>query len=139
MAQLRRNSSRNIPTVILIVCCGLLLIGLGAGDHIISKASSSDTLTTLENNRVPAGDWREEAIRLKGIPDIPKVVSETPASYVPGDTVEFYVTNIDTGESRKLSARLVYETPNVYFFVEDGVQVDDNDVKSLVDEFQNST
>ena len=102
-------------------------------------ASGDDTLTILENNRVPAGDWRDEAIRLKGIPDIPEVVSTTPANYALGDSTDFYVINADTRESRKLSAQLVYETQNVYFFVEKGVQVNDSDVKSLVDEFQNKT
>ena len=67
------------------------------------------------------------------------MVSTTPANYALGDSTDFYVTNADTRESRKLSAQLVYETQNVYFFVEKGVQVNDSDVKSLVDEFQNKT
>jgi immune inhibitor A len=100
---------------------------------------SYDTLAVLKNNRVPAGDWRDEAIRLKGIPDIPEVVSTTPASYSLGDMVDFFVTNAGTRESWELSARLVYTTENVYFFVESGLQVNDSDVKSLVDEFQRET
>ena len=104
-----------------------------------STTNDDDTLTILKNNRVPAGDWRDEAIRLKGIPDIPEVVSTTPANYAIGDSTDFYINNTDTRESRKLSAELVYETQNVYFFVEKGVQVNDSDVKSLIDEFQNKT
>ena len=166
MSQLRRRFPRNITIAILLTCCGLILIGLIVGGYIVSQSASPleptltdaiptltqasytstppiavdvDTLIILENNRVPAGDWRDEAIRLKGIPDIPEVVSTTPANYALGDSTDFYVTNADTRESRKLSAQLVYETQNVYFFVEQGVQVNDSDVKSLVDEFQNKT
>jgi immune inhibitor A len=167
MSQHRRSFPWFITIIALLACCGVSLVGLAVGGYSMflsahprveptlieaiptlitashtatpSVVESYDTLTILENNRVPAGDWRDEAIRLKGIPDIPEVVSTTPASYALGDSTDFFVTNADTRESRKLSARLVYETENVYFFVEQGVQVDDNEVKSLVDEFQNET
>ncbi len=166
MSQLRRRFPRSITIAILLAFCGVSLVGLVVGGCIVSQpanpleptltaaiptlteasststpptASGDDTLTILKNNRVPAGDWRDEAIRLKGIPDIPEVVSTTPANYALGDSTDFYVINADTRESRKLSAQLVYETQNVYFFVEKGVQVNDSDVKSLVDEFQNKT
>jgi hypothetical protein len=78
------------------------------------KVDEDDILITLKNNLVPAGDWRDEAIRRKGIPEIPEVVSTTSARYTLGDSTDFYVTNADTRESRKLSAQLVYETQNVY-------------------------
>jgi immune inhibitor A len=167
MSQLRQCFPRNITTAILLACCCLSLFGLGLGGYVASQLASpqaevtqteakqtltvasytstpfiaggDDTLTILENNLVPAGDWRDEAMRLKGITDIPIVVSTTPANYAPGDTTDFYVTNADNRESRKLSAQLVYETQNAYFFVEEGVQVNESDVRTLVDEFQNTT
>jgi immune inhibitor A len=67
------------------------------------------------------------------------VVSTTPSSYALGDITDFFVINADTRESRRLSAQLVYETQNVYFFVEKDVQFKESDVNSLVDEFQNKT
>jgi immune inhibitor A len=166
MSQLRRRFPRSITTSILLAFYALSLIGLAAGCDVVSRPGSTlsptrteavptptavsftptpttavgyDTLTILENNRVPAGDWRDEAIRLKGIPGIPEVVSTTPASYAPGDSIDFNIINGDTREPRKLSAQLVYETQNVHFFVEQGVQVTDSDVRSLIDEFQNKT
>jgi immune inhibitor A len=165
MSQLRRRFPRGISVAILLAFCGVSLAGLLLGGCVVSQSPSpreptltaaipmltevsttstppvagEDTLTILKNNQVPAGDWRDEAIRLKGIPDIPEVVSTTPANYALGDLTDFYVINTDTRESRRLSAQLVYETQNVYFFVEKGVQVNDKDVKSLVDEFQNKT
>ena len=140
-----------LPRPIPIVLMCVIIVGVGAAGYFVSRPASlrttptastagdEDTLTTLNNNQVPAGDWREEAMRLKGIPDIPEVVRATPIPYAYGDSIEFYVTNIDSGESRSLPARLVYESQNVYFFVEEGVQVDEPDVKNLVDEFQTRT
>ncbi len=167
MSQFRRRFSGSITIHVLLVCFGISLVGLVVVGFVVSRSANlqveptptimiptltqasytptptkeagDETLTILENNRVPAGDWRDEAIRLKGIPDIPEVVSTTPANYALGDSTDFYVINSATRESRKLSAQLVYETQNVYFFVEKGVQVNDSDVKSLVDEFQNKT
>lgn len=164
MSQLRHYFSRSNLTLTLLACCAVCLVGLGLGSYILSQPASTqivpvlttasststpttadapttggETLTTLKNNRVPAGDWRDEAIRLKGIPDIPEVVSTTPANYAAGDSTDFYVNNLDTRKSRKLTAQLVYETQNVYFFVEKGVQVNYSDVKSLVEGFQNMT
>ncbi len=138
MSQLRKRFPRNLIIVILLACCSVALVGLGLGGFIMSHSASprDDTLAILKNNQVPAGDWRDEAIRLKGIPDIPEVVSTTPANYTLGDSTDFYVNNNDTGESRKLSAHLAYETQNVYFFIEEGVKAEDTDVKRLVDEFQ---
>ena len=166
MSQLHRRFPLRITIAILLACCAVSLAGLVMGGCVASTPAStlepalteviptvtaasststpptaggSDTLTILKNNRVPAGDWRDEAIRLKGIPDIPQVVSTTPANYAPGNSTDFYILNADNREPRKLSAQLVYQTQNVYFFVEEGVQVDDSDVRSLVDEFQNKT
>jgi immune inhibitor A len=168
MSQLGHRFPLNIRNAILLAFCCVFLVGLGVGSYYIGTKSASpqvkpkltdaiptlteasytstprivdedDTLITLKNNLVPAGDWRDEAIRLKGIPDIPEVVSTTPANYAFGDSTDFYVTNADTRESRKLSAQLAYETQNVYFFVEKDVKFTDSDVKNLIDEFQNKT
>jgi immune inhibitor A len=166
MFQLRRRFIPSFIIPILFLVCGAVLVILGMSGCVYQSASpqadtalteaiptvtkasytstppttsGEDTLTILENNRVPAGDLRDQSIRLKGIPDIPEVVSTTPANYALGDSTDFYINNYDTHEFRKLSAQLVYQTENVHFFVENGVKVDDGDVKSLVDEFQNKT
>ena len=102
-------------------------------------AGGADTLTTLENDVVPPGDLREQAMRLKGIPNIPKVVSTAPADYSLGAEVPFFISNEDTHKHTQVTARLVYQTANVYFFVEDSVDVNLPDVKQLVDEFQDRT
>jgi hypothetical protein len=107
--QLRRRFHLSTKFAILLACCVMSLIGLIVVGNLVSRLDSPrvnltpteaiptltqaiytstppipvvvDTLTILENNTVPAGDWRDEAIRLKGILDIPEVVSMTPANY----------------------------------------------------------
>jgi hypothetical protein len=107
----------DIRIAILWSFCGVFLIVLGISSYVLSHSASTkveptlthamptltqagytstppktyhdDTLTVLENNQVPAGDWRDEAIRLKGILDIPEVVSTTPSSYAIGDITDF--------------------------------------------------
>jgi immune inhibitor A len=98
---------------------------------------SADTLTALENDQVPAADLRALAVRFRGVPDVPQVVSDTPAHYAPGDTVKFWLSNEDTNQHFQVDARLAYTTQNVYFFVENGVQARQSDIQNLVDEFQN--
>jgi hypothetical protein len=101
MCLFRRHFPRSITIAILLVCCGIALAGLGVGGCVGSQpanpqteasptiieasytstpsaAGDDDTLTILKNNRVPPGDWRDEAMQLKGIPDIPEVVSPAP-------------------------------------------------------------
>ena len=167
MPQPDRRFPRKLTVAFLLVCCGLIFVGLVVAGYVAlhppsaqveptptaaiptlttipytptpPTATGDDTLTILKNNLVPAGDWRDEAIRLKGIPEIPEVVSAAPANYALGDTVDFYIINADNREPRQLSAQLVYMTENVYFFVEEGVQFDESDLRGLVDEFQSKT
>src|SRR3989338_4165191 len=97
---------------------------------------AGDTLEILMQTIVPQRDMREIAIRLKGIPDIPEVVSETPANHQVGDAVEFNALNEDDQTQFTVQAELIYERPNVYFFAEEGLSVNKADVQRLVDAFQ---
>jgi hypothetical protein len=98
---------------------------------------SSDTLQMLEEELLPYNDLRLLAMRLRGIPDIPAVVSTTPADHPVGAKLPFYVSNTDTNETFEITAELLYKTENVYFFAEEGVEVNQRRVEALVDEFQN--
>ena len=100
-------------------------------------AGSSDTLQTLEDEPIPASDLREEAMRLKGIANIPEVVASAPANYAVGQELQFNASNEDTNATFQVQAKLIYETDNAYFFAQDGTRVDNQAVKSLVDTFQN--
>jgi hypothetical protein len=89
---------------------------------------------------MPPRDLRELALRLKpGVTDIPVVVNSTPPDYREGDAAEFWVSNNDTMEHRKITARLAYITDHVYVWVEDGVELNLSDLKKSADRFENET
>jgi immune inhibitor A len=97
---------------------------------------SALTLSHLSQVVVPENDRIELAERLKGIPDIPRILAES-AEPVPVGTVNtFWVGNVDTIEHSQVKARLVYSTDHVYFWIEEGIDYDLEDVKALVDDFE---
>lgn len=97
---------------------------------------AGETLDILEAEIIPQANLRELAMRLKGIPDIPEVVSETPADHEIGTVLDFNANDTDTDENFTVSAVLVYKSENAYFFAEEGLDVDLDDVRALVDDFQ---
>ena len=97
---------------------------------------SSQTLKTLQDTDLPVNDLRTLAMRLKGIPDIPVSMTPKPSGYKVGDEEKFWVSNEDTKAHFQITARLVYKTDNVYFFVHRDLSVRDSDVQKLVDTFQ---
>ncbi len=98
-------------------------------------ASAFTTLEMLQNTIVPVSDPIDIAARLQGIKDVPRTI---PAPLVPlriGDSQLFWVTNDDTLESTQVKAYLRYITDEVYFWVEEGVDYNLEDIEDLVLEF----
>lgn len=100
------------------------------------EPTSSDTLMILQQTVVPISNTREQACRLKGLCDIPEVMATSTPARVAGDTEMFWVNNVDTLDYRQISATLHYVTPHAYFWVEDGVSVNDSEVRALTDAFE---
>ena len=93
-----------------------------------------NTIETLLETDIPENDPTDLACRLQQVCNVP-----TPAqgkSYQVGDQETFWVSNSDTAEHRQINARLVYVTPHSYFWAEDGVPVNENDVRELMDTFE---
>jgi immune inhibitor A len=95
-----------------------------------------DTLSTLENTIVPPNNLLEISCRLKGICDIPLTMDAPAAPRQVGDTDTFWATNVSTNENFQLTATLQYVTDHSYFWVEDGVKFDEDDMKKLMDTFE---
>ncbi len=95
-----------------------------------------ETLQSLISGDPPAGDLVEQAERLKGIRDIPHVVSESAAPVAVGATASFFVSNSDTDETNTVVARMRYATPHVYFWVDTSVTASDADIREVVDTFE---
>jgi len=96
---------------------------------------SKETLETLNNTLVPENNPYDLACRLKGICDVPRTVPGK--TYKEGDKENFWVGNNDTAAHRQITATLLYTTPHTYFWVEDGTEVNQGDVKRLMDTFEN--
>ena len=102
----------------------------------VDVSAAQQTMDTLQAAEIPPNDAREAAMRLKGIPNIPETV-ETPPGYDVGDRETFYVSNVDTNETREATLVLRYETDHAYIWVEEGISTDSSDVAALALEFEN--
>ncbi|MFL7867377.1 MAG: choice-of-anchor J domain-containing protein [Anaerolineales bacterium] len=96
-----------------------------------------DTLETLRTTIVPENNPVELACRLEGKCNIPATMEAPPAARQAGDQDTFWVTNVDSNENFQVDATLQYVTPHVYFWVENGVKYNEDELKSLADAFEN--
>lgn len=96
---------------------------------------STETLETLEQTEIPENDPIDLACRLQDVCNVPTTVPGK--AYQVGDQETFWVSNSDTAEHHQIDATLIYITPHSYFWSEDGVSVNENDVKALMDTFEN--
>jgi len=97
--------------------------------------SSFETLSILQNTYIPENNPLDLARRLKGIESIPEIVPDQ-IDYQIGDSKQFWVTNVDTNENRNATARLGYKTENIFFWIEEGVKYDKNELERLVTTFE---
>lgn len=97
---------------------------------------STDTLKLLQTSVVPNNDASELACRLKGVCNIPEVMATSAAARQVGDKDTFWANNTGNNENFEVNATLRYATPHVYFWVQDGVDVNERDMKALVDTFE---
>jgi hypothetical protein len=93
----------------------------------------------LRSEVVPMADPIGLAERLGGQAGIPKVLAETAAAVPLGTVRTFWAKDTDTQESFQVAAELVYATDHVYFWVEQGIDYDPDELMALVDEFETTT
>ncbi len=96
---------------------------------------SPETLLTLENTIVPDNNPVDLAERFHGIKNIPDTVPAH-APYHVGDKQQFWVTDNDTNVTSQTTATLQYAGKVVYFWVEDGVDFNQNDLDRLAKTFE---
>lgn len=107
--------------------------GLGL-DNVVQV--SDETLATLENTPLPINDMRDLASRLGGRGDIPLTVSPPAANLTMGIQDTFWVTDVDTNKNFQITATLRYITDHGYFWIEDGISYDENDLRNLAEAFE---
>jgi len=126
-----RSTSTPIPTSTQIL--------LTATPEFISQPASDmaiEVLQTLEAAEVPMNDLRDLAMRLEGKSDNPLTIEGSPHEYQIGDEESFWVSNTDSDEKFQVHTILVYTTPHTYFWIEEGVDYDLNDVEELMNTFE---
>jgi hypothetical protein len=96
----------------------------------------AETKFTLENTIVPINDPIDLARRLQGKQNLPRSLEFPVDTYQVGDRRSFWVTNSDTNQNSQVEASLAYVTDHVYFWVEEGVQYDNRDLRALVEAFE---
>jgi len=102
-----------------------------------TRPSTADLVRSLV---IPTRDMRDLALRLRQHGgDIPAVVNTSPPQYEEGDIETFWVGNVDTEEHSQIQAVLQVKLPHVYMWVEQGVNVDIDDLRRSAGRFQEQT
>ena len=99
-----------------------------------------ETLHTITSSDIRQRDLIDLTYRLNdpGLP-IPQVVRTEPWGFEVGDIHEFWVEDKGKVERFQIAARLVYKTTHAYFFVEEGITLDEVSLKRLADRFETQT
>jgi len=95
-----------------------------------------ENLQRLEAVIVPENDPHDLAFRLEGKTDIPETVEGPAEPLKVGAAETFWALNVDTREQFQIEATLRYVTDHLYFFIEDGVDYDQDDLKRLCETFE---
>ncbi len=101
------------------------------------ESVSNDTLNTLEQIVVPYNDLNDLACRLKDICNVPRTLPAPSTPLQVGAQQQFWVANVETAQNFQVNATLFYITPHTYFWVQNNVQVNQPDMKRLMDTFEN--
>ena len=96
---------------------------------------STETVEKLSQSIVPENDVYELACRLQDKCNISQTLSEPAAPLTVGTKQQFWLLDANTNENFQITAELLYVTPLTYFWAEEGVEVDQKDVKALMDTF----
>jgi len=103
----------------------------------VSVDSAEESLNTLMNAEMPIADLVYLAEHFEGKSGIPLRITSTPVDYEVGDTLNFYKLNTDTNEMELTTAVLRYETDTVYFWAEQGLEIDQSALSQLMNTFVN--
>jgi len=95
------------------------------------------TLLTLENSEAPMNDPADLAQRLLGVSDVPETLPDPEAPHQVGDKHTFWVTDTSTDVDFQTATTLRYVTNHAYFWIEDNVHYNEQDLEKLAKTFEN--
>ena len=97
----------------------------------------AETLQTLIDVTIPENDPADLAVRLGGVTaPIPESVPAPTQPLTVGTQQVFWATDTDTNENFQLTAILHHITPHTYFWVEEGVSFNMDELVALADDFE---
>ncbi len=94
------------------------------------------TLETLENTAVPINNLLDLAQRFEGKNNIPIALDPITTAMQNGAHESFWVLDADTDENFKINATLGYQTDHAYFWIQDGIRYDVNNLQDLAETFE---
>jgi immune inhibitor A len=97
-----------------------------------------DSKMVLDKTIIPMNDRTALASKYRNIKKVPVRLLEPPILYDNGTTKGFWVLDVDKNIYNHINAKLVYQTPHVYFWVEDDMDFLLSDLKYLVNDFENN-
>lgn len=98
--------------------------------------ASPTTLEILSNTVIPINNLLDLAARLEGRKNLPTQLEFPAASYNVGDQTSFWVTNSDNNENFQVNATLRSMTEHAYFWIQDGITFNKNDLNALMEAFE---
>jgi hypothetical protein len=97
---------------------------------------TADTLQVLGQVTIPPRDLFDLAERLEGKTGIEPTLSDPPPVYQLGDRETFWASDGDTNENFEVVAVLRYITDHGYFWIEQGVSFDQDELRQLAETFE---
>jgi len=117
--------------------------GITATPDPTLRPTTPPTPTPSPTTAAPAADEPPErdlvdlARRFRGLPaDSPRTARQSPHEYEVGDKERFTLVDIDAPSTRTVTANLRLVTEHAYFFVEDGLGVDDSTLETIAADFE---
>ncbi len=124
------------PTPNLTVEAGADGPGSAVNPHLlITFTASTETLRALQQANIPSSNLVELAQRFRGLTNIPSTIPDPASPLEVGADEKFWVSNEDDKRSFQIDASLVFIGIHAYYWVENGIKFDPDELKSLAETF----
>ncbi len=135
MALSNRALRRGLTFAVFLAVCGL---SFAFSDSVGAQQTGPGqaTLSTLEGVTIPARNRIDLAERLQGVTNVSAAPTQPLHVYKVGDTAQFWCTNEDENKEFQVTATLVYATPHIFMWFENGSTPEMAAVKQSADTFE---
>ncbi len=136
---LNASESSSVPELEVITGPGSSGPEPTAPELVVSTEVVTETLAALESEDVPIYDPIVVAEQLENKQNLPRSLEFPVQIYQAGDVKTFWVINSDTNINFQVPAVLRYVSDHVYFWIEEGFDYDEKEVRALVENFEEKT